>query len=73
VRHLRGQLPQYFQSIPGVTRLREQIHSACTISDVASALRRAQETAEHSALGNDTSGGSSHIADAAVMHITVGA
>ena len=45
VRHLRGQLPQYFQSMPGVTRLREQIHSACTFPEVEAALRKAGQTA----------------------------
>jgi len=46
VRHLRGQVPQYFQSLPGVTRLREEIHAACTIAEVATALRKAKAYAE---------------------------
>ena len=42
VRHLRGQLPHYLQSFSGVARLRDEIHAACTISDVEAAFGRAQ-------------------------------
>ncbi len=41
VRHLRGQLPHYLQSFPGVARLRDEIHAACTIADVEAAFGRA--------------------------------
>jgi tRNA-dihydrouridine synthase B len=42
VRHLRGQLPHYLTGFPGVARLRDEIHAACTIAEVQSAFARAQ-------------------------------
>lgn len=38
VRHLRGQIPQYFRGFHGASRLRDDIHSACTILDVEKAI-----------------------------------
>ncbi len=41
VRHLRGQLAHYLAGFPGVSRLRDEIHSACTVADVEAAFDRA--------------------------------
>jgi tRNA-dihydrouridine synthase B len=38
VRHLRGQLPQYFHGYRGVTRLRDASHAACSIAVVERAF-----------------------------------
>ena len=45
VRHLRGQLAHYLPGFPGVARLRDEIHSACTIQDVEAAFARAKSAA----------------------------
>ncbi len=42
VRHLRGQLPHYLRGFPGAARLRDDIRSACTISEVDAAFCRAR-------------------------------
>ena len=43
VRHLRGQLPHYLRGYHGASRLRDLIHTACTIGDVERAFDLARE------------------------------
>ncbi len=47
VRHLRGQLPHYLHGFPGVARLRDEIHAAGRISEVAFAFERAVAACRH--------------------------
>ncbi len=42
VRHLRGQLPHYLRGYPGASRIRDGIHSACTIMEVETVFRNAR-------------------------------
>ena len=42
VRHLRGQLPHYLRGYPGASRIRDGIHSACTILEVEAVFQYAR-------------------------------
>ena len=38
IRHLRGQLPLYFSGIPGASRLRGRLQTACTVEEIEAGL-----------------------------------